>query len=348
MTKSCSSGEDHRNQTLDILRGAAIICVIFTHLPEVTLRYNFFLWWFYALFIGMAVPVFMILMGYCAVMAAEKRDLSLAQLYGPGNIFRKLRRYFLPFIPIVALQLASVVVFTPQMYSVKEYFTLLITGGLGPGNYYIPVLLQFVFIFPLLFAVRKHALAVSLLINILFEAAVHYFSIPAEIYKICILRYLFLIGCGMSMFENKERTFSRSVQTVVTVAGMIYLFYMTVFLDFGRCYPHWWSTCCLSGLYLYFPIRNLIVSGVLDKLKFKRAVCFLAYAGKCSYHIFLVQMLYFFACGYFFELFGVKQLVRYIVTAVLAFTATLFIGCLYCRLEQYLDSLPFGVKKIKN
>ena len=84
--KSIKNPEGNRNITFDVLRGIAILCVVFTHLPGVSLRFNFVFWWCYAFVINMAVPVFMILMGYCAVMSAEKHNLSPWKLYSPKNI----------------------------------------------------------------------------------------------------------------------------------------------------------------------------------------------------------------------------------------------------------------------
>ena len=334
-----------RNTSMDVLRGIAILCVVFTHLPGISIRYNLVCWWIYAFIVNMAVPVFMILMGYCACQSAEKKQLSFLDLYSFESIWNKIKRYFFPWLPIIAVEFLAEIIFLKN-YNLKTLATFVISGGSGPGSYYIPILFQFVLLFPALYIFRKNILVVSFLLNLFFELAVLFFQIPQEIYRICFIRYIFLVGCCMNMYYRSwDHQSSKFVQIAVTLLGVLYIVFFTLFLDYGRTYPCWWSTGMFCGLYLYFPIYNIIKRDYFKKftsIPWK----VISNLGVASFHIYLVQMLYF-AAWHLLTLTSIGKMNAAIITFLLAFPVCILTGWGYFGIEKWFYSKfsLFGKKK---
>lgn len=78
---------------------------------------------------------------------------------------------------------------------IKKFF---ISGDIGPGSYYVWVYIQFAILISLLYPLckSKFACIYFIFINVVYEMACYYCSIPYEIYRICCLRYVFLIYLG--------------------------------------------------------------------------------------------------------------------------------------------------------
>ena len=73
-------------------------------------------------------------------------------------------------------------------------------GAYGPGSYYVPIMLQLLVIFPLIYVMiaynAKLGLAVAALANLAFEVCVIVFDMDKYYYRLSIGRYLLLIAFG--------------------------------------------------------------------------------------------------------------------------------------------------------
>ncbi len=84
-----------RNHFLDILKAAAILCILITHFhwtDQQRLNLLFPFW------IDMAVPVFMVISGHVNACSSRRDGISsLQEAYALERIRKKLLRYLVPF-----------------------------------------------------------------------------------------------------------------------------------------------------------------------------------------------------------------------------------------------------------
>lgn len=148
---------------LDILKFSCIVMVIVTHYEwtDEQRRQLLFPYW-----IDMAVPVFMLISGYLGAMSFERHKIDdIKKSYNRYFILAKVLRYAIPFSVVFIVEviadffIKSIIntewncAFQPSVAGLIKFY---INGGAGPGSYYFPVMLQFVFLFPgIYFAVRK-------------------------------------------------------------------------------------------------------------------------------------------------------------------------------------------------
>lgn len=148
---------------IDVLKGVCILIVIIEHAkwPTSVWRKALFPFWD-----RIAIPCFMVISGFVNSRSIENTTLSEA--YKIENIIRKLKRYLIPYTVAFAIEAITYCViglpfinrFIDRYYvlnhDVSEYtsFSNLLkayfSGGFGPGNYYTPVLIQLVLLFPVL------------------------------------------------------------------------------------------------------------------------------------------------------------------------------------------------------
>ena len=141
-----------RNHIVDILKGICIICVVITHFEW---QYDYRLIPVFPFFIDMAVPVFMIISGYVYTISFEKRGISaISQAYQIDYLIDKLLRYTMPFIIIYVLELLAFYRIDVT-YSKREIIWNFFTGGFGYGSYYYPIMIQFIFVFPIVYFIVK-------------------------------------------------------------------------------------------------------------------------------------------------------------------------------------------------
>lgn len=149
--------DNERNHFIDILKGICILFVIITHFPweaDERLKLLFPFW------IGMAVPVFMIISGYVNTLSFERNGIAkIGDAYQSSMVVSKVLRYTIPFAMVFLLEMLSLYIEGRWEVSAKS---LLVTakwfliGGKGPGSYYYPILIQLIFLLPIIyFIVRK-------------------------------------------------------------------------------------------------------------------------------------------------------------------------------------------------
>lgn len=135
--------KDDRNHFIDVLKGICIVFVVITHYAwkaEERLRYLFPFW------IDMAVPVFMIISRFVYAKSYQKNGIiSIADAYRTANIVNKIIRYTIPF---AFAFIVEEVIFVIIGHPIKLIPLLLgfLSGGTGPGSYYYPIMIQFIFV----------------------------------------------------------------------------------------------------------------------------------------------------------------------------------------------------------
>lgn len=283
-----------RIEFLDYLKAVCVIMVIVTHYDWADKTSPFF-----TMLINMAVPVFMIVSGYNFAMSNRKKaDGKLGKMYGWSMIKPKLIRFLVPFFGICIIEMFLLAWENRDIDPLRIF----LLGAYGPGSYYVPVMLQLLVIFPIIYVLveknAKFGIAFAAIANLLFEIAVKVFEIDKYYYRLSIGRYILLIAFGCYLYLHPEHRVKRYQMWAMFLAGLAYI--VAVFgFDQELVLFGYWKTTAMPVAFYIFPIVVLLfrkfyhstIPGVFGRL--------LTWIGKASYHIFLVQMVY-----YHFELGG--------------------------------------------
>ena len=251
-----------RNFGIDLIKGIAVSSVIISHT-------SFFKNISPVFFIGFEMPFFIIISGITHMLSLKNRSYSIE------NHIEQMIRILIPaFLPICA------------------FIIFLGTYTSTVGSFFIPLLIQLTLIFPLLFFTYKRnkhgTIILFFLLDLGFESIAP--VLPYEIYRACILRYLFSVVLGMYLGDTITDKISNSSQKPILIIGII-------------------GACILSvGIYSFLPFRPEWI--VQNPLTFGYAAMITAFAirmpvmklkvlsiiaaiGKHSYYIYIIQMLFF-------------------------------------------------------
>lgn len=285
--------DSHRIEFLDYLKAVCVIMVIVTHYDWTDKTSPFF-----TMLINMAVPVFMIVSGYNFAMSnCKKADGKLKKMYGWSVMKPKLIRFLVPFFTICLIEMLLLAIEDKNINPLRIF----LLGAYGPGSYYVPVMLQLLVIFPIIYIlVQRNAelgIALAGAGNLLFEIAVKVFEMDKYYYRLSIGRYVLLIAFGCYLYLHPEHRLKRYQMWTMFAIGLAYIIAVFGFdqklLIFG-----YWKTTAMPVAFYIFPIVVLLfrrfyhsrIPGVLGRL--------FTWIGQASYHIFLVQMVYYhFALG---------------------------------------------------
>lgn len=283
-----------RIEFLDYMKAICVIMVIVTHYDWTDKTSPFF-----TMLINMAVPVFMIVSGYNFAMSnCKKAEGKLGKMYGWSMIKPKLIRFLVPFFAICMIEMVLLA------WEDREInpFRIFLLGAYGPGSYYVPVMLQLLIIFPIIYVLvdknAKLGITLAAIANLLFEIAVKVFEIDKYYYRLSVGRYILLIAFGCYLYLHPEHRVKRYQMWAMFLAGFAYI--VAVFgFDQELVLFGYWKTTAMPVAFYIFPIVVVLfrkfyhstIPGVFGRL--------LTWIGKASYHIFLVQMVY-----YHFELGG--------------------------------------------
>lgn len=292
-TKVTKTGAQ-RIEFLDYLKAICVIMVIITHYEWADKTSPFF-----TMLINMAVPVFMIVSGYNFAMSNRKKaEGKLSKMYGWSMIKPKLVRFLVPFFAICFIEMALLVGENREIDPLRIF----LLGAYGPGSYYVPVMLQLLIIFPIIYILvernAKLGITIAAVANLLFEVGVKVFEMEKYYYRLSIGRYILLIAFGCYLYLHPEHRVKRYQMWAMFLAGLAYIIAVFGF-DKELVLFGYWKTTAMPIAFYIFPIVILLfrrfyhstIPGALGGL--------LTWIGKASYHIFLVQMVY-----YHFELGG--------------------------------------------
>ncbi len=290
----CCIQTKKRIDLLDLLKAIGILCVIVTHcdFTRRNIKANSL---FFCLVLDLAVPLFMIISGYnYGNSVVRQEEKTLKGLYSKTRVVKQLERILPSYIVIFMVEIVFYHFSDSSLDTILLYF---LSGGKGPGSYYVPIMVQFILVVPLCFEVirkyKKRGLYAIATINMLFECLVYLVPIPAPLYRLLIFRYLFIIGMGIYI-SISDNMFTKKELYCSFVIGVGYIFFTNYFKsDTGEyvwsLFKYWQNTAAPVGLYI-FPI----FSALLKKFKFyvvklKKILLI----GKASWHIFLIQVLYY-------------------------------------------------------
>lgn len=278
---------NERNRTLDSIKGIGILLVLITHFSwSVQERGNLI----FLLVINMAVPIFMIISGYTYSLSFEKKNvIGIEDAYKCRIIIPKILRYTIPFLFVVIWEMIDNHVYLsaapPSVITVIRWF---LRGMVGHGSYYYPILLQMVFLFPIIYFIvarkKQKGLWICFFINIAYEILKWAYGISEDTYRLIALRYIFLIAIGAYAFVYKnELNLNKFI--VFSFIGLSFIILYHYFNYIPEILSYWTSTCVIASMW--------IIPFVLFALKHRIHLPVVEILGRASYHIFLVQMVYY-------------------------------------------------------
>ncbi|MDD4651102.1 MAG: acyltransferase family protein [Methanothrix sp.] len=324
-----------RSVPIDILKGLAIISVILLHSwdSSTLLRLGA------PYYISQAVPIFIIISGYNGVKSYLRAGATtFGQCY--NNTPRRLSRLIYPYSIILAIEilfilfvnlfenniagmLASVTgrplehihTVIHEYYGDPHIFTSVITGGYGPGSFFVPVLIPLVIILPILYLLARRNLSLMLFgtfcFTLVFEAYALKSEMPDWIYRLTFIRYLFAFGLGIWLALGKGRTWS-------FVGGIMSAIYITGVNYFGFTPLAQQSWGSQNALAFVWPLV-LVEIGLSVAPKHIGNICIrcISEIGQASYHIFLIQMVYFWTLGWFINTLSSASFIINVILCVL-------------------------------
>ena len=311
-----------RNNFLDVLKGICILLVILTHFDWIEaerLQYLFPYW------MNPAVPIFMITSGYVYTASFQRKGVeTFKQAYELKGIIDKAIRYTVPLILIFIIEVPLKIYVFQKGLTLTEICTQFLVGGWGPGSYYYSYMMQFIFVFPLIyFAIKKWDFAGLLLCggaNLLYEVIKVPLGMSGGAFRLIVLRYIFAmaLGCYFSMGKYKIKKWMAAVSLVfgaVFIYAVCYGGYKPVF--FNR-----WSRTSMLAVFYIAPIAYWLIKNCKWECKP------LALIGKASYNVFFVQMVYFHMANRIFD--GVEGNFGGMLTA---YTICIVLGLLFYKIE---------------
>ncbi len=293
-TLAANADVGYRLQQIDVLKGLAVLAVVATHSLSASQLVNSWA----VLHIWQAVPLFVVMLGVTAAMSFERRHRAgAAHFFTRGYLTSRALRLLLPFALVWVLSV--IVAYDKRDFRFDALSFLLRMPYPGRGNYFVPVVVVLLLIAPAVYVAYRKAPWVTLAgligLNLVFElAAAHValFDRRAFVYSAAFPRYLAAFALGFFIVDVRVNKGVRwAVLGVGAALSVFYLYVGNSGLWAPPFLPDWRTQNVLAVFYpallaaigiRYLPQRsdNPLLVGT-------------AWIGRASYHVFLMQMLFF-------------------------------------------------------
>lgn len=288
----------NRIYVVDYLKALAMISVIINHCNlgaqvEKDLLFPYF--------VGLAVPIFILISGFTFSLSYQKHeDLGMGFWYRKDTILPKLSRFILPYLPIFLLELVYRYVIMGMSADPFLVLRSLFFGGYGPGGYYITIVIQLLFVFPICYLmIKKWDMKGVLLLGIIqliYQIIIYQVQWDDIYYKRFFLRLLIFLAVGIYLYLHKDDLLASKKKKILLflsfVGGVVYIYFANYLNIVPDIFSLWRRTAMPTVLYV-FPLIAVIVSAFLYKKIPGKFGDFLGVVGKATYHILLIQMFWF-------------------------------------------------------
>ena len=236
----------------------------------------------------MAIPILLVITGYVYALSLEKQKIVyLGDAYSWRAVLKRIIRYSIPLVFVILWELCDVHFSIPV--GLLEKFRWAIIGTEGKGNYYYPVMMQLIFVFPLIYFItekeKEKGFLICFIANALYEVLVWAYQIPTPSYRLLVFRYVFVIAAGI--FTLKEYKLPKWLAVLMTIVGAVFIALVVYYEYEPKIVNKDWATTNFISSMLIIPLMIFVLQNV--KLRFVP----LEIIGQASYHIFLVQMMYY-------------------------------------------------------
>lgn len=282
VTSAISFNKTGYDPFLDYLKGLCILCIILNHcMPEAWLSNSLFCLWGRP-----AVPIFLLIQ----VFHAYKHGQNV----NPTNWKKLWKRILFPFLftELFIITAISIQHLISHTFSVSTIIWTILPGG--PGGYYPWIYVQFALLLPLLkplidYVGVKWSCVLFILVSQLLEIICSAIHLPEFVYRLLFFRYIFIVFLGY-LVATKGILINLKTLSIAILSMTTILIFTYTGLDFRPCFynaygeTHWmcyfYMFVILMLLFRFFFSQNILVNLI------KRM-------GKCSYEIFLCQLVFF-------------------------------------------------------
>lgn len=315
---------------IDFIKAYAIICVLIGHTFPSLDKIG------YAFWAGMQVPLFILVQSF-HTLKKKSPQLSFKKIFW---------RVLAPFILVETILFVFLPFIYPGAYNYRDLFHEYLEGfGIGPGSYYPWIYIQIAVLLPIAKWLIKRLTNYQLLLLFLLvcegtEIVSSLIHVSDDVYRLLAYRYFFLIYLGWVWVNKGIRinvyTIFMSLLSFLTIFYFLYISNNDEPFFFNTSWNcHRWPCyyfVAIGGTYLLFLLYNLFC-------KQKRALNTIKVLAKCSYEIFLIQMVLCVICPYFN--FIPIEFLRVILRIIIIFGLSIFGGFYFNKwygklMEKYI------------
>ena len=210
-----------------------------------------------------------------------------------------------------------------SFFNLKQLLFSYITGGEGPGGYFVPIFIQHIAISPFIVnIIYKYHSIIHVILFFIFSLLAEWLCVkidmPVYIYRLILVRYIYAIYIGIYISKYGVNL-SLILFSSLSILYIGYEYFLESKIPI--IYNSWGYQHAPSYFYTVFIITVLwILFGYIEKYGH-----FLVYIGKCLYHIFLFQMIYFFNFNRYIE----SIFKDFFVSSFINTGICIFFGCIY-------------------
>lgn len=301
-----------RLEYLDTAKGFAAASVVLLHLFGTSTLFTTLAPWH----IWQAMPIFLMVAGITGVLSCRKCS-GIIQDLGRERLIQDLKSYYISlpgkvlplYIPYAVVVLAFYM-WTREPLGLELFGNTMIMGYLGPGGYFVPLIVQHLIFFPLVLALRPRMgsdlkfLGAALVISALCELPFAFVDLEAGryIYRIFYFRYLFACCLGAVLADGNP--FQPKTFRLLVGISVVYMAMVSLFSSPGATPPSYWNLFFIRAddwyfqhYPAYFYTAFLVFTVFRDnehRLPWRDKLIKL---GKSSYDIFIFQMVFFITVG---------------------------------------------------
>ncbi len=329
---------------LDLIKGISIILVLSIHF---VMRQGIKQELLAPFWLKGGVPLFIIVSGITHSRSLYSVN-HMEKAYGISRILKQITAYSVPF---AIFYIYYTIKAGLSGYSFIEWILGFINGGPGMGGYYYPLMIQMVFIFPVIFwTIKKYSkigLLIFFIINFCYQIVQMSYSIGIETYRLVLFRYIFLLAYGAYFYkqfiDNSQYKIMWSVYSVAFILGLGFIYYVDYSGYTPLFIPDFVDTSYIAGFYWISVFCLIFILG--KGIRFR----ILEYFGRASWHIYLIQMLFW--KFYYPDIRDMlsNNFYRYCVSIISCCLIGLFffhVECyVRCRISNCLHELMISVQK---
>lgn len=322
-----------------------------------------------------AIPIFFIVMGITLGMSFKRRKYSnLKEIYSKNYFKSRFIRLYFPYIVLLLITvILGVLILIATNINLFGNFSLYTLVGYIPlngpnfGSYFITLVLQVIFVFPLIYIAYmrnpKITLISVVIIDLTFQILAYYYVSPL-LYSICIIRFISALTIGLWISDHdfnldnsldilsKVKIFllNNKLFIFLSLIGILYLslwyllyegYLISLFYPLPYLNNKFATFGCQNVLSFVYVALLIILAFIIFPNKSKsRTLNQIGIIGKASYHIFLIQILY-------FTIFSLSNILStsIIINKILIILGDvllcIILGILFYYLEQKFSSLVF-------
>lgn len=222
-------------------------------------------------------------------------------------------------------------------HNITQIGVLFLKGGFGPGSYYYPIMIQFIFYFPVLFGIIKKynfsGLILCAFINLFYEILKYSYGMNEECYRLLLFRYTLLIayGCYLAMGNFNRHNILSVICMCIGITYIIICKYMRIV----PLITNFWTGTSLWACLFIIPISAPII---LNKASNR----FVETLGRASYDIFLIQMVYYNGAGFIYSLVD-KRWMQLLINIVICVSMGLIFYCIETPITKTINDKAYGI-----